>query len=77
VHHAPPSLRVYTLARKLPGLWSGTDLLDLPGQLLVELETYAAEENRVANEEHSRSLRESRRATSSGSKVAGRGRRRR
>jgi sRNA-binding protein len=75
VSAAPPSLRVYTLAKRLPGLWSGTDVLDLDGQLLAELEVYAAEEARVSNEEAQRAQAETRRA--GGSRVAGRRGRRR
>ena len=75
--NAPPSLRVYTLAKRLPGLFSGTDLLEGDGQLLVELTVYAEEEARVSNEEAERARAETRRATSGGSKVAGRRRSRR
>lgn len=56
---APPSLRVYALAKQLPGLWSSTDLLAVDGQLLVELTVYADEENRVANEQRERQARDS------------------
>jgi len=60
VTDAPPSLRVYTLAKRLPGLFSGTDLLDGDGQLLAELTVYVDEEGRVANENAARQARENR-----------------
>lgn len=71
----PPSLRVYTLAKQLPGLFSGTDLLDADGQLLVELELYAAEENRANAERMARDQARERRAQGPGG-VMSRARRR-
>lgn len=49
------------LAKGLPGLFSGSDLLDGDGQLLAELEVYTAEENRVANESNRRRVAEAER----------------
>lgn len=51
---APPSLRVYVLAKRQPGMFSGTDLLDGDGQLLAEFLCYAAEQSRVEQEEAAR-----------------------
>lgn len=45
------------LAQALPGLFGNTDVLDLDGQLLVELEEYAGEERRVENEQAARRSR--------------------
>lgn len=70
VADAPPSLKVYALSKRLPGLWSGTDLLDAPGQLLAELMAYAGEESRVAAEEAARESR--RHGHAGGPRVAGR-----
>lgn len=67
----PPSLRLYGLARKLPGLFSGTDLLEGDGLLLLELEAYAAEEARVQSEEAARARHQNRHAAASGPRVAG------
>lgn len=77
VRAAPPSLRVYALAKRLPGLWSGTDLLDADGQLLAELVVYAEEEARVTAEEQARAESRANGRGASGRNVAGmrRGRR--
>jgi hypothetical protein len=58
VSRPPPSLSIYTLSKRLPGLWSGTDLLNGDGQLLVELRAYADEEGRVANEQAEQQARD-------------------
>ena len=68
----PPSLKVYSLAKRLPGLWGTTDLLDGDGQLLAELMVYAAEEGRAANERVRREERETRNAQRGAGRVAGR-----
>jgi hypothetical protein len=67
------------MTKKLPGVWSSTDLLDVDGQLLAELMVYADEEARVSNEEAARAKAEQRRAETrgpttprSGRRVAGR-----
>lgn len=55
-------MRVYTLTKQLPGLWSATDLLEEDGQLLVELEAYAQAEVAASNERANRDRLEQQRA---------------
>ena len=45
VRSPPPSLSVYLLAKRTPGMWSGLSILDEDGQLYAELQAYARAED--------------------------------
>lgn len=72
VPNAPPSLRVYILAKRTPALLSGTNLLDAPAQLGAEIEVYVHEEARAEREAAERADRQSPHGTPRGRRVAGR-----
>lgn len=65
VSAAPPSLRLYALAKRLPGVLGSVDMLDAPQDLWIEFEVYAAEEARVARESAQRQDRQARKSGSS------------
>ncbi len=59
VHHVPPSLRLFVLSRRVPGVLAGINVLDEAPELWLELETIG---EIVAGEEAARQEREQRRS---------------
>lgn len=74
VANPPPSLRVYTLAKQIPGTIGNP--LDEDGQLWAELELYAYEEGRAQAEAARRRALQERRDQGSGRRGRGKFRRR-
>lgn len=60
------------MAKKLPGLFGGSDLLDQPAELWAEMSVYAAEEARVQMASAERAERRNRTSGGSGRKMPGR-----